>query len=197
MKEGLVGISDASKRENRVEIGGMLWVYGNRYRSCSKGLGYGMTVMNGEMAGVAEILDEVRSYEGGARVLRIGVDNVGVLKNLRKGRGMCGRWEQKVREWGMELIKKRWEIEWRWVPGHVGIRENEEVDVLAKRGGYVESRRENEYMGWGCWEQRRKEKVERVWKEYWKKREKGKAYFGDGRGEMGHRGKGRDSIFLF
>ena len=197
MEEGLVGISDASKMENRVGIGGMLWVYGKRYRSWSKGMGYGMTVMDGEMAGVAEILDEVRKYEGEARVLRIGVDNVGVLKNLRKGRGMCGIWEQKVREWGMELLKKGWRIEWRWVPGHVGIRENEEVDKLAKRGVHMGEGNENEHMSWGCWEQRRKERVERVWKEYWKGKEKGRAYFGGGGGEIGHKGRRRDSVFLF
>ena len=197
MGEGLVGISDASKMENRVGIEGELWVYGNRYKSWSKGLGYGMTVMDGEMAGVAEILDEVRKYEGEARVLRVGVDNVGVLKNLRKGRGMCGRWEQKVREWGMELIKKGWEIEWRWVPEHVGIRENEKVDKLAKRGVHMGEGNENEYMSWGYWEQRRKERVERVWKKYWKGKEKGRAYFGNGGGELGHKGRRRDSIFLF
>lgn len=98
MEEGIVGISDASKMENRVGIGGELWVHENRYKSWSKGLGYGMTVMDGEMAGVAEILDEVRKYEGKARVLRAGVDNIGVLKDWRKGRGICGRWERKVRE---------------------------------------------------------------------------------------------------
>ena len=114
-------MSEASKRSERVGIEDMLWVYGNRYRSWKKVRGYRLTVMDGEMAGVAEILDEVNGYEGKARKLRIGVDNVGVLKNLRKGRGMCGKWEQKVREWGMKLIKKGWNIEWRWIPGHVGI----------------------------------------------------------------------------
>ena len=162
MREGVVGMSDTSKMAGRIGIGGVLWVYGNRYKSWRKGRGYRMTVMDGEMAGVAEILDEVRKYDGGARVLRIGVDNVGVLKCLRKGRGLCGMWEQKVREWGKELIKKEWRIEWRWVPGHVGIRENEEVDKLAKEGVYEESGEDNRVLSWGCWEQRRKEKVERI-----------------------------------
>ena len=70
-----------------------------------------MTIQDGEMAGVAEILDEVRKYEGNVRKLWIGVDNVGVLKCLRKGRGMCGIWEQKVREWGIELLMKGWSVE--------------------------------------------------------------------------------------
>ena len=191
MKEGIVGVSDTSKMAGRVGIGGKLWVFGNRYKSWRKGRGYGMTVMDGEMAGVAEVLDEVRKYEGEARVLRIGVDNVGVLKCLRKGRGMCGIWEQKVREWGKELLKKGWSIEWRCVPGHVGIRENEEVDRLAKEGVYDKGE-ENGVLSWGCWEQRRKERVVRVWKEYWKNREKGKAYFGEGKGELGHKGRARD-----
>ena len=39
--------------------------------------------------------------------------------------------------------------------------------------------------------------MERVWKEYWKEREKGKMYFGEGGGEKGHKGKRRESIFLF
>ena len=197
MEEGLVGVSDASKMGGRVGIGGMLWVYGNRYKSWRKGRGYGLTVMDGEMAGVAEILDEVRRYEGEARVLRIGVDNVGVLKNLRKGKGLCGKWEQKVREWGKELLKKGWRIEWKWVPGHVGIRENEEVDKLAKEGVFVEEGVEDGVLSWGCWKQRGRERMERVWKEYWKRKEKGRAYFGNGRGELGHGGRRRDSIFLF
>ena len=165
MRERVVGISDASKMAGRIGIGGMLWVYGNRYKSWRKGRGYGMTVMDGEMAGVAEVLDEVRKYEGEARVLRIGLDNVGVLKCLRKGGGMCEIWEQKVREWGKELLGKGWVIEWRWVLGHVGIRENEKVDKLAKEGVY-EGGGGNEMLSWGCWEQRRKERVKRIWKEY-------------------------------
>ena len=120
-KEGMVGASDASVKGNRVGIGGMIWLYGRRYKSWRKGRGYGMTVAEGEMEGAGRILDEVRRYEGEARVVRIGIDNVGVLKNLRKGRGMCGKWEQKVREWGKELLKRGWKIEWRWVPGHMGI----------------------------------------------------------------------------
>ena len=196
MKEGIVGVSDASRINGRMGIGGMLWVFGNRYKSWAKGRGYGMTVQDGEMAGVAEILDEVRKYEGDARVLRVGVDNMGVLRCLRKGIGLCGIWEQKVREWGRELLVRGWRIEWRWVPGHVGIRENEEVDRLAKRGTHVEDGEEGGVMSWGCWEMRRKERVERVWKEYWKEKRKGRAYFGKGKGEVGHGGRRRDSIFL-
>ena len=60
MEEGVVGISDASKMGERVGIEGSLWVYGNRYKSWRRSRGYGLTVMDGEMAGVAEILDEVR-----------------------------------------------------------------------------------------------------------------------------------------
>ena len=103
--------------------------------------------------------------------------------------GQMPTFADEVREWGMELIRKGWKIEWRWVPGHVGIRENEEVDKLPKRGIYMENEEEDEYMSWGCWEQRRKERVERVWKEYWKGKEKGRAYFGKGKGEIGHKGR--------
>jgi len=156
-----------------------------------------MTVMDGEMSGVGEILDEVRRYEGESRKLVIGVDNVGVLKCLRRGRGLCGKEEQKVREWGKELLGKGWDIEWRWVPGHVGIRDNEEVDKLAREGVHMEEEEEKGVLSWGCWEQRRKGRVERIWKEYWKEREKGRMYFGSGGGEKGHKGKRRESIFLF
>ena len=130
MEKAVVGISDASRINGRVGIGRMIWVYGKRYKKWAKGRGYGLTIQDGEMAGVAEILDEMRRYKGEARVLRIGVDNMGVLRCLRKGIGMCGKWEQKVREWGKELLKKGWDIKWRWVPGHVGIEKNEMVQSL-------------------------------------------------------------------
>ena len=197
MEEGLVGLSDASGMRGRIGIGGEIWEHGRSWTRWRKSKGYGLTVYDGEMAGVGEILDKVRGYEGEERVLRIGVENVGVLKSLRKGRGWCGIWEQKVREWGKEMMKKGWKIEWRWVPGHVGIKENEEVDKMAKEGVFMEEDEEDVVLSWGKWEQRRKERVERVWKEYWKEKEKGRAYFGKGKGEGGHGGRRRESIFLF
>ena len=196
-REGMVGTSDASGLNKRIGIRGMIWLYGKRFRSWRKGKGYGLTVAEGEMAGAARLLDEVRKYEGDVRVLRVGIDNVGVLKNLRKGRGLCGKREQEMREWGKELIKKGWEIEWRWVLGYEDIKENERVDRLAKEGVHSEMGEENVVLSWGAWEQRRKERVERVWKEYWMGKEKGRAYFGSGKGEKGHKGRRKESIFLF
>ncbi|PUU75424.1 hypothetical protein B9Z19DRAFT_1067418 [Tuber borchii] len=127
------------------------------------------------------------------------VDNQGVLKNLRKGRGMCGECEQRVRGWGKELLDKGWVIEWIWVPGHVGIRYNEEVDSLAKEGVFMEEEREiGELVTWEKWRQRRKENEWRMWKEYWIREKTGKAYFGSGSsGEKGHEGRRRESLFLF
>jgi len=197
MKEGFLGVSDASMMSNRVEIGGILRLYGLRYGEWRESRGYGLTVGDGEMAGLAKLLEVVREYEGEASVLRVGVDNVGVLRRLGKGRGFCGKWEQKVREVGVELLGKGWAIEWRWVPGHVGVRENEEADRVAKDGVFMEEEEENRVVSWGEWERRRKRRVERYWKEYWKGREKGRAYFGSGKGEKGHGGRRRDSIFLF
>ena len=46
MEEGLVGVSDASKMMGRVGVGGMLWVYRNRYRSWRLGKGYGLSLMH-------------------------------------------------------------------------------------------------------------------------------------------------------
>lgn len=157
-----MGASDASKMNGRVGIGGRIWLYGERYKSWREGKGYGMTVAEGEMAGVAKVLERVREYEGEARIIRIGVDNMGVLKNLRKGKGFCGKWEQEVREWGKELERKGWRIIWLWVPGHEGIKENEVVDGLVRDGVFVEMEEENGVLSWGSWEQRRKERVERV-----------------------------------
>jgi len=51
----------------------------------------GFECFEGVMWGVRKLLERVRGeYRGGRRKLIVGVDNIGVLKRLRKGRGMCG-----------------------------------------------------------------------------------------------------------
>ena len=160
--EGMVGVSDASCINTRMGIEGKRWMYERRYRSWRESRSYGLTVAEGEMEEAARILEEVRGYEGENRILRMGVDNIEVLKALRKVRGLCGEREPKVREWGKELVRKGWKIEWRWVPGHEGISENVEANRLAKEGGYQECERDNNVLSREVWEQRRKERVEKV-----------------------------------
>ncbi|RPA93749.1 hypothetical protein L873DRAFT_1510206 [Choiromyces venosus 120613-1] len=150
------------------------------------------------MWGVEEILKRIESYRGERRKGVIGVDNKGVLEKLRKGRGMCGEREQNVRRIGEGLLKKGWELEFRWVPGHVDIEENEEADEKAKEGIWEEEDEEvGEVLCWGKWEQRRKEEERRGWKEFWRIERKGEEYFGvGGEGEGGHRGRRWESKFL-
>ena len=77
-------------------------------------------------------------------------DNKGVLMNLRKGRGFCGEGEQLVRRMGGGLLKRGWEVRLEWVPGHVGIEKNEEVNVLVKEGVWEEVEGElGEILCWG------------------------------------------------
>jgi len=180
-------------------IGGVLWEYGRRYRSWKNNLVLRLTVMEGEMEGVGRVLKEALEYDGESRKLVVGVDNMGVLKRLLKGRGRCGECEQRVRERGCELLGKGWRIRWEWVLGHVGVRENEEVDGLAKEGVFMEEEVGiGSLLTWGRWEQRRKEEEWRIWKEFWRKKRKGKKYFGRGKGkEKGHGGCRVESIFLF
>ena len=92
MKEGFLGVSDASMMGGRIGVGGLLRLYGLRYRKWRESKGYGLTVGDGEMAGLAKLFEVVRNYEGEARILRVGVDNVGVLRRLNKDRGFCGKW---------------------------------------------------------------------------------------------------------
>jgi len=151
------------------------------------------------MEGVGRVLKEALEYDGVLRKLVVGVDNTGVLRRLLKGRGLCGECEQRVRERGCELLRKGRVVKWEWVPGHVGIMENEEVDGLVKEGVFMEEEIGiGSLLTWGRWEQRRKEEEWRIWKEFWLKKRKGKKYFGRGKGmEKGHEGSRVESMFLF
>ncbi|PWW74706.1 hypothetical protein C7212DRAFT_328582, partial [Tuber magnatum] len=48
-------------------------------------------------------------------------------------RGFCGRIEREIRCMGKELIEKGWEIRLKWIPGHMGLEENEEADERKRR----------------------------------------------------------------
>ena len=61
----------------------------------------------GERGGVKRLLEKVEGeYEGGFKRLMVAVDNQGVLKCLRKGRGFCGELESGVRRVGKRLMEK-------------------------------------------------------------------------------------------
>ena len=186
----LVVLSDASREESgRMGIGGKWWEKGEECVEWRVGGGWGLTVGEGEMWGVGEAMERVvEGYRGEMRRLIVGVDNVGVLRRLRKGKGFCGEGEQKVRRLGKKLLGEGWEVILEWVPGHVGIMENEEVDSLAKEAVWEEEGGEmGDILSWGEWESRRK-RLERIrWREFWRKERKGEEYFGKGEGgELGH-----------
>jgi len=122
------------------------------------------------------------------------VDNVGVLKRSRKGKGFCGEGEQLARKMEKRLLSLGWEICLEWVPGHVGIEENEEVYILVKEAVWEEKdRRIGGVLSWGEWGSRRK-RLERVrWREYWRKKRKEEEYFGSGEG--GESGEDKEAWF--
>jgi len=159
-----------------------------------------LDVSEGEMWGVRRLLEKARGeYKGQRRKLIVGVDNVGVLKRLRKGKGMCGKGERGVRRMAGRLIEEGWKVMFVWLPGHGGKKENEEVDELVSEGSWDDEEDEEtrDMLVWGKWEQRRKEEMNRSWKEYWLKKRKGEEYFGvGGKGELGHGGSRSVSRFL-
>ena len=158
----VLGMSDASGEGESIGIGGGLWEGGKLIKRWGEQGGRGLTVGEGEMYGLGRVLEIVEgSYKGEKRRLMVGVDNTGVLKRLRKGRGFCGKAEQRVREIGLRLIEKGWDICLVWVAGHVGIEENEEVDEWAKEGVWEEEGgRMGNVLVWGKWEERRKKNGE-------------------------------------
>ena len=92
-------------------------------------------------------------YKGRLRRLIVEVDNVSVLKRLRKERCFCGEEEQLERKRGRRLEKSGWEIILEWVPGHVGMEESKAGDKLVKEKEWEE---EDEVVGVVLsWESRR------------------------------------------
>jgi len=198
--DSLVGASDASGEGVGIGVGGGLWEEGELIGEWSVGLGRGLEISEGEMWGVRKLLEKVGEIYGGERrKLVVGVDNKEVLMRLRKGRGMCGEGERGVRRLARGLIERGWSVVFVWVPGHVGLMENVRVDELASEGSWddEEDGETEDLLVWGKWEQRKKEKANREWKEYWVKERKGEEYFGSGgKGELGHGGRREESRFL-
>ncbi|PWW74501.1 hypothetical protein C7212DRAFT_326940, partial [Tuber magnatum] len=77
------------------------------------------------MEGVRRNLQVIKEMERrkGKKIIPV-LDNMGVLKNLKKGRGFCGRIEREMRCMGKELIEKGWEIRLEWILRYVGLEEN-------------------------------------------------------------------------
>ena len=199
-REALVGVSDASRDGKRIGMGGGLWVGGECILNWRVYGGMGLTVEEGEMGGVGEVLRRVLGeYRGSRRKLVVGVDNCGVVERLRKGRGFCSELERRVREWGRKLVDRGWEVWVEWVPGHIGIEENEMADEWAKEAVWEEKEGDmGDILRWGEWESRRREEECRRWKEFWREGRKGEEYFGSGGrgGELGHGGKRWESRML-
>lgn len=79
----------------------------------------------------------------------------------------------------------------------MGIEENEKINKLEKEEVHQEEEKENKVLSKVEWERRRKKRVESEWKEYWKTKNKARAYFGKGLGEKRYREKRKKSIFLY
>ncbi|PWW71710.1 hypothetical protein C7212DRAFT_338723 [Tuber magnatum] len=63
------------------------------------------------MEGVRKNWQVIKEMERGKdKKVTLALDNMEVLKNLKKGRGYCGRIEREIRSMGKELIEKGWEI---------------------------------------------------------------------------------------
>jgi len=104
-------MSDASGEGESVGIGGGIWEEGKLLKSWGEQGRRGLMVGEGEMYGLLRVLELVEGwYKGGKRKLMVWVDNTGVLKRLRKGKGFCGEAEQGVREVELRLIEKGWEM---------------------------------------------------------------------------------------
>ncbi|PWW72061.1 hypothetical protein C7212DRAFT_337290, partial [Tuber magnatum] len=77
------------------------------------------------MEGVRKNLQVIKEMERKKdKKMILALDNMGVLKNSKKGRGFCGRIEREIRYMGKELIEKGWKIRLEWIPGHVGLEGN-------------------------------------------------------------------------
>ena len=150
---------------------------------------------------MGKVLERVQSgYEGERRKLVVRVDNKGVVERLRKNRGLCGEGRKRVRKWGKILLERGWVVRIEWVPGHVGIYENEEADERASEGVWNEEGKGEmeDIVVMGRWEERRKKTEWKIWREYWEKERKSEEYFGRGErgGERGHEGSRWFSRFL-
>ena len=107
----VVGVSDASGEGRGMSVGGGIWEGGEEMLSWSVNGGRSLTGEMGKMYGVKKVLEKVKGvYRGNRRKLVVGVDNVGVLRKLGKGRGYCRKIEQEVSKIGLRLIEKGWEI---------------------------------------------------------------------------------------
>ena len=108
-REWIVVVSNGGGEGKGMRIEGGWWEEGDLKNSWGLNGGRGLTVMMGDLCAVKEGLERVeREYVGMKKNVVVGVDNVGVLKWLRKGGGICGEVEQGVRRVAMRMLRKGW-----------------------------------------------------------------------------------------
>lgn len=172
--ENLILYTDGSELENgRVGAGVVMMHGGNIVGRWRVGLGMGLKVYDGELAGIARALTEASRTSLSFKHIWIFTDNQAAIRNSFKLSPHPGQQiSLQIQQLTKHLLDSDLDLQLHlhWVPGHTGIQGNDEADTLEKQAAEYPQPTQDSYLSLTKLKTQIRQSALLAWHQYWTQR---------------------------